>query len=356
MLLPPCLPSARTVVESSGRVVLAPRVLELSYIYDSTVLTTLLGNHHLAPPGIASASAYACLCCRYYIQSFSIHILPRPGSWISRPSLRVLERCLAVTACILYYSTVSDRVVEAWTRVFNSVLCNISPPSSFFPDSVAVGHRFRHRTRIDQLPFAASSYYNYQTGGGPGWRHPGLPFEEGPALKPRCSRTCRDMAHWFKFSDSTTTRSPSSPTKSPTTNASAFFSINSPSPRAASQDSKPSSAESSRNTSISPPQHDPKDTMQTSEPINIATNSRNSSSPLSQAHLQANNYRRDTDSRTPVIMMGDTPYESTAGAQPISMRNPHRDSTRPRRESLAASLVDRMSWGGISVGSWVRDE
>jgi len=28
---------------------------------------------------------------------------------------------------------------------------------------------------------------------------------------------------------------------------------------------------------------------------------------------------------------------------------------RPRRESLA-SLVGGMSWGGVSVGSWIRDE
>ena len=39
------------------------------------------------------------------------------------------------------------------------------------------------------------------------------------------------------------------------------------------------------------------------------------------------------------------------GAQPISM---NRD--KPRRESLASSLVGGMSWGGVSVSSWVRDE
>jgi transcription factor SFP1 len=27
-----------------------------------------------------------------------------------------------------------------------------------------------------------------------------------------------------------------------------------------------------------------------------------------------------------------------------------------RRESLAGSLVGGMSWGGVSVGSWIRDE
>lgn len=43
-----------------------------------------------------------------------------------------------------------------------------------------------------------------------------------------------------------------------------------------------------------------------------------------------------------------------SGAQPISMSNANRE--RPRRESLAGSMVSGMSWGGVSVGSWVRDE
>lgn len=42
------------------------------------------------------------------------------------------------------------------------------------------------------------------------------------------------------------------------------------------------------------------------------------------------------------------------GARPISMKNANRE--RPRRESVAGSMVGAMSWGGISVGSWIRDE
>ncbi len=42
------------------------------------------------------------------------------------------------------------------------------------------------------------------------------------------------------------------------------------------------------------------------------------------------------------------------GAQPISMNNPNRKNAR--RESIASSLVGGMSWGGVSVGSWIRDE
>ena len=43
-----------------------------------------------------------------------------------------------------------------------------------------------------------------------------------------------------------------------------------------------------------------------------------------------------------------------SGAQPISMEGSNRE--KPRRESIASSLVGGMSWGGVSVGSWIRDE
>ena len=39
------------------------------------------------------------------------------------------------------------------------------------------------------------------------------------------------------------------------------------------------------------------------------------------------------------------------GAQPMSVTK-----DRPRRESLASSMVGGMSFGGVSVGSWIRDE
>lgn len=42
------------------------------------------------------------------------------------------------------------------------------------------------------------------------------------------------------------------------------------------------------------------------------------------------------------------------GARPISMKGMANE--RARRESLAQSLNAGMSWGGISVGSWIRDE
>ena len=35
---------------------------------------------------------------------------------------------------------------------------------------------------------------------------------------------------------------------------------------------------------------------------------------------------------------------------------PYGNGDKPRRESIAASLTAGMSWGGISVGSWIRDE
>lgn len=51
---------------------------------------------------------------------------------------------------------------------------------------------------------------------------------------------------------------------------------------------------------------------------------------------------------------GATPASQHSGAQPISMNASNRE--KPRRESLASSMVTGMSWGGASVGSWIRDE
>ncbi|CZT47128.1 related to zinc finger protein SFP1 [Rhynchosporium secalis] len=104
--------------------------------------------------------------------------------------------------------------------------------------------------------------------------------------------------------------------------------------------------------------------MQTTSPIDIATPTRNaSSSPSSQVKPTTN--FPDTDSRTSAMMssnafengMGRGRQDSFAGAKPISMNNPNRNADgRPRRESLAGSLVQGMSWGGVSVGSWIRDD
>ena len=104
-------------------------------------------------------------------------------------------------------------------------------------------------------------------------------------------------------------------------------------------------------------------TMPMTSPIDIATPTRNASSSPSSQGIKP--IYHDTDSRTSAMMsgtafdssMGRGRQDSFGGAKPISMNNPNRNNDgRPRRESLAGSLVQGMSWGGVSVGSWIRDE
>lgn len=120
----------------------------------------------------------------------------------------------------------------------------------------------------------------------------------------------------------------------------------------------------------------PKSHKMTSQaaPINIATRSTSVSPPAQQASnltsaLQkaANNERNDIPSTTatnPSATYKTAPGRKDSlstsmaqwgnGTKPISVTGSNRE--KPRRESLAGSLVGGMSWGGISVGSWIRDE
>jgi len=67
------------------------------------------------------------------------------------------------------------------------------------------------------------------------------------------------------------------------------------------------------------------------------------------ADAKMNGFGNGRDSLTSAMAGVDSRHGS--GAQPISMNR-----EKPRRESLAGSMVGGMSWGGVSVSSWVRDE
>ncbi|TQS38087.1 hypothetical protein Golomagni_01416 [Golovinomyces magnicellulatus] len=105
--------------------------------------------------------------------------------------------------------------------------------------------------------------------------------------------------------------------------------------------------------------------MSITSPINIASPRRNTPSSLSYQAYPVRDHFYDTDSCMSAIFNGNsTNYEtglgrdrqdSTTGPKPISVHNPNIES-RPRRESLAGSLAQGMSWGGTSLGSWIRDD
>ena len=54
-----------------------------------------------------------------------------------------------------------------------------------------------------------------------------------------------------------------------------------------------------------------------------------------------------------ISMSGLTPQYGS-GAVPISVNGSGRNMNR--RESIAGSMVGGISWGGVSMNSWVRDE
>jgi transcription factor SFP1 len=96
-------------------------------------------------------------------------------------------------------------------------------------------------------------------------------------------------------------------------------------------------------------------------PIDIATSRQNSSSPRTQQSnltsqlLQPNNDHRmmaapeeiPTRTRQESIMLSGTPF----GARQIPLGSQRRESYQ-----MSGSLANGMSWGGISMGSFIRDE
>lgn len=104
----------------------------------------------------------------------------------------------------------------------------------------------------------------------------------------------------------------------------------------------------SRNASVSPPGQQASNltsALQRASTVDRPAGASNAAVPSSLAY-KANVVRKDS--------IGASMAQWGNGTKPITVAGSNRD--KQRRESLAGSLVGGMSWGGVSVGSWIRDE
>ncbi|KAG5300622.1 split zinc finger protein [Histoplasma ohiense] len=104
----------------------------------------------------------------------------------------------------------------------------------------------------------------------------------------------------------------------------------------------------SRNTSVSPPGHQASNltsALQRASTADRPAGAANSNVPSSIVY-KANAVLKDS--------IGASMTQWGNGTKPITVTGSNRD--KQRRESLAGSLVGGMSWGGVSVGSWIRDD
>ena len=56
-----------------------------------------------------------------------------------------------------------------------------------------------------------------------------------------------------------------------------------------------------------------------------------------------------------ISMSGLTPQQYSSGAMPISVNGAGRQQQR-RESNAAGSMMGGMSWGGVSMSSWIHDE
>ncbi|EEH15854.1 hypothetical protein PABG_05941 [Paracoccidioides brasiliensis Pb03] len=104
----------------------------------------------------------------------------------------------------------------------------------------------------------------------------------------------------------------------------------------------------SRNSSVSPTAQQASNlttALQRASTADRLAVSSNTTAPSSAAY-KTNVVRKDS--------IGANMAQWGNGTKPITVAGSNRE--KQRRESLAGSLVGGMSWGGVSVGSWIRDD
>lgn len=113
--------------------------------------------------------------------------------------------------------------------------------------------------------------------------------------------------------------------------------------------SSPINISSSRNASASPPGQQ---ASNLTSALQQAAATDRPDAPASWSLASPNALKANGGTRKDSF--GAAMAQYTNGTKPITVVGSNRD--KPRRESLAGGLVGGMSWGGVSVGSWIRDE